>query len=49
MTRRMRLERARNIAEGIIARNNSKEEWVSLKQVVNDINFVLKELEPRRK
>ena len=41
MTNKMRLERAKNIVEGIIARDNCREEHRSLKQILNDLNFVL--------
>ena len=41
MTNKMRLERAKNIIEGIIARDNCREEHTSLKQILSDLNFVL--------
>ena len=41
MTRRMRLERAKNIVESIIARDNCREEHTSLRQILSDLNFVL--------
>lgn len=41
MTNEMRLERARNITESIIARDNCREEHISLKQILSDLNFVL--------
>ena len=44
MTDIMRLERAHEIAKSIIARENSKEEWVHLMQVKSDIKIVLDNL-----
>ena len=46
MTRRMRLERAKDLANNILI--TKKINNISLQQIINDITIVLHEMRPRR-